>query len=149
MASRGCSSRARMTTARRVPCRWADCFRARQDGSARRCSRARWARTHGSSSSECCSCSALSLSASNEMREFLLSVGYDRWILPALLVIPLVGALLLLLLSGRRTDGEDEVLSGAAKGSRLPASAVFAVAFVLSIGLWGACGPAVTGWQER
>ncbi|MDB4893546.1 MAG: hypothetical protein JWL61_5401, partial [Gemmatimonadetes bacterium] len=26
------------------------------------------------------------------MREFLLSVGYDRWILPALLVIPLIGA---------------------------------------------------------
>jgi len=23
------------------------------------------------------------------MREFLLSVGYDRWILPALLIIPL------------------------------------------------------------
>ena len=28
------------------------------------------------------------------MRDFLLSVGYDRWILPALLVIPLIGALL-------------------------------------------------------
>ena len=28
------------------------------------------------------------------MREFLLSVGYDRWILPALLALPLVGAAL-------------------------------------------------------
>jgi hypothetical protein len=35
------------------------------------------------------------------MREFLLSVGYDRWILPALLAIPLLGAALVLL-TGKR-----------------------------------------------
>ena len=82
------------------------------------------------------------------MRDFLLSVGYDRWILPALLVIPLIGALLVLL-GGRQAEGEDEVVSGAAKRSRSLATFAFAVEFVLSIGLWWAFDPSVTGWQQR
>ena len=82
------------------------------------------------------------------MREFLLSVGYDRWILPALLVIPLLGALLVLT-GGRRAEGEDEVQSGAANRSRMLATIAFAVEFVLSAGLWWAFDPAVTGWQQR
>ncbi len=82
------------------------------------------------------------------MREFLLSVGYDRWILPALLVIPLLGALLVLT-GGRRAEGEDEVQSGAANRARMLATIAFAVEFVLSAGLWWAFDPAVTGWQQR
>jgi len=82
------------------------------------------------------------------MREFLLSVGYDRWILPALLVIPLIGALLVLL-GGRQAEGEDEVVSGAAKRSSMLATIVFAVEFVVSAGLWWAFDPAVAGWQQR
>jgi NADH-quinone oxidoreductase subunit M len=82
------------------------------------------------------------------MREFLLSVGYDRWILPALLIIPLVGALLVLF-GGRQAEGEDEVVSGAAKRSSMLATIVFAIEFVLSAGLWWAFDPAVSGWQQR
>ncbi len=82
------------------------------------------------------------------MREFLLSVGYDRWILPALLVIPLIGAVLVLL-GGRQAEGEDEVVSGAAKRSSMLATIFFAIEFVVSAGLWWAFDPAVAGWQQR
>ena len=81
------------------------------------------------------------------MREFLLSVGYDRWILPALLVIPLLGALAVMA-GGRAAEGEDEVLTGAANRPRLLATVAFAVEFVLSLGLWFAFDPAVKGWQQ-
>ena len=83
------------------------------------------------------------------MREFLLSVGYDRWILPALLALPAVGAIVVLLAARRGADGEDEVASGAAVLPRLLATLVFALEFVLSIGLWWAFDPAVSGWQQR
>jgi NADH-quinone oxidoreductase subunit M len=82
------------------------------------------------------------------MREFLLSVGYDRWILPALLLIPLVGAVAVMA-GGRAAEGEDEVLSGAAKRPRSLATIFFAIEFVLSAGLWWAFDPAVPGWQQR
>lgn len=82
------------------------------------------------------------------MREFLSSVGYDRWILPALLIIPLLGALAVMA-GGRRAEGEDEVLTGAANRPRSLATIAFAIEFVLSLGLWWAFDPAVTGWQQR
>jgi len=81
------------------------------------------------------------------MREFLLSVGYDRWILPALLLIPLLAALAVMA-GGRADEGEDEVLTGAANRPRALATAAFALEFVLSIGLWWAFDPAVSGWQQ-
>ncbi|MEO6589306.1 MAG: NADH-quinone oxidoreductase subunit M, partial [Pyrinomonadaceae bacterium] len=82
------------------------------------------------------------------MREFLLSVGYDRWILPALLVIPLLGAIAVLM--GRRGDpAADEVETRAANAPRSLATIVFFLEFVLSIGLWWAFDPAVPGWQQR
>ncbi|CAN5867984.1 NADH-quinone oxidoreductase subunit M [soil metagenome] len=81
------------------------------------------------------------------MREFLLSVGYDRWILPALLLIPLLAALAVMA-GGREAEGEDEVLSGAANRPRVLATAAFALEFVLSIGLWWAFDPSVSGWQQ-
>ena len=81
------------------------------------------------------------------MREFLLSVGYDRWILPALLLIPLLAALAVMA-GGRADEGEDEVLTGAANQPRALATAAFALEFVLSIGLWWAFDPSVNGWQQ-
>ena len=86
------------------------------------------------------------------MREFLQSVGYDHWILPALLVIPVLGAIAVLLASRRRNESvvdEDEVVSGAARAPRLIATLVFGLEFVLSVGLWWAFDPAVPGWQQR
>src|SRR6476660_4318803 len=85
------------------------------------------------------------------MREFLQSVGYDHWILPALLVIPVLGAIAVLLTTrGReRAENEDEVVTGAANAPRLLATLVFALEFVLSLGLWWAFDPSVAGWQQR
>ena len=82
------------------------------------------------------------------MREFLLSVGYDRWILPALLIIPIIGALVVMA-GGRRPEGEDEIASGAASRSRVLATSFFALEFILSAGLWWAFDPAAAGWQQR
>jgi NADH-quinone oxidoreductase subunit M len=83
------------------------------------------------------------------MRDFLLSIGYNTWILPVLLALPLVGALLVLFTGRRGEEGEDEVASGAARGPRVLATAVFALEFILSIGLWWAFDPAFDGWQQR
>jgi NADH-quinone oxidoreductase subunit M len=85
------------------------------------------------------------------MREFLLSVGYDRWILPALLALPLVGAVLVLLLGDRspEAEGEDEVVSGRARRPATISTLVFALEFILSLGLWWAFDPAVAGWQQH
>ncbi|MDB4878843.1 MAG: proton-translocating NADH-quinone oxidoreductase, chain [Gemmatimonadetes bacterium] len=83
------------------------------------------------------------------MRDFLLSVAYDRWILPALLALPLLGAALILVGDRRSAEGEDEVVTGAANRPRALATLVFALEFVLSLGLWWAFDPGVTGWQQR
>ena len=82
------------------------------------------------------------------MREFLLSVGYDRWILPALLVIPLLGALAVMA-GGRAAEGEDEVLSGAANRPRMLATITFGVELLVSLGLWITFDPSVQAWQQR
>ena len=82
------------------------------------------------------------------MREFLLSVGYDRWILPALLALPILGAALVLLAGGRAAEGEDEVVSGRARRPGTIATLVFAVEFVLSLGLWWSFDPGKAGWQQ-
>ncbi|HEX7979093.1 MAG TPA: NADH-quinone oxidoreductase subunit M, partial [Gemmatimonadaceae bacterium] len=83
------------------------------------------------------------------MRELLLSVHYDYWILPALLILPLIGAALVLV-SGRSpaAPDEDEVASGAAAGPRRLATIVFALEFLLSLGLWWAFDPTFAGWQQ-
>jgi NADH-quinone oxidoreductase subunit M len=83
------------------------------------------------------------------MREFLLSVGYDRWILPALLAVPLIGAALVLLMGRREPEGTDEVLSGAATRANVVATLFFAIELILSLCLWWSFDPAVSGWQQR
>jgi NADH-quinone oxidoreductase subunit M len=83
------------------------------------------------------------------MRALLLSVGYDRWILPALLLIPLIGAAFVLLGRRRGADGEDEVASGAAVAPSRLATLFFAIEFVLSLGLWWSFDPAFSGWQQN
>jgi NADH-quinone oxidoreductase subunit M len=83
------------------------------------------------------------------MREFLLSVAYDRWILPVLLALPVLGAALILMSSRRSSDGDDEVVTGAATRASRLATLVFAIEFLLSLGLWWAFDPAVNGWQQR
>jgi NADH-quinone oxidoreductase subunit M len=82
------------------------------------------------------------------MREFLTSVHYDYWILPALLILPVIGALLVLVSGRASAPDEDEVASGAAFGPRRLATIVFALEFLLSLGLWWAFEPSYAGWQQ-
>ena len=89
------------------------------------------------------------------MNEMLASIGYDRWVLPALLVIPLIGAMLLWLQGavaarGRRaapTAAPSEQSDAGASGARWIAFWVTAIEFVVSIGLWWTFDPSGTGWQ--
>jgi NADH-quinone oxidoreductase subunit M len=79
------------------------------------------------------------------MRAFLESVGYNGWVLPALLAIPLVGALLLWLhgaAAGGRLTVEQQM--SAARGIAL---AFFVVLFVVSVGLWWSLEPTDPGMQ--
>ena len=83
------------------------------------------------------------------MRALLLHVGYDRWILPALLLLPLLGAAVILVGGKRVADGEDEVASGAAFAPRRLATLFFGLEFLLSLGLWWAHDPNYAGWQQN
>ncbi len=79
------------------------------------------------------------------MREFLISSGYEYWILPALLLIPLAGSLVLLLMgAGARDDGGIE----GAGSARWVALITFTAEFVLSLGLWWTFDPHAVGWQN-
>src|SRR3954462_10299164 len=78
------------------------------------------------------------------MASFLNSIGYNGWILPALLAIPLVGALAILLLPARQSADGGGVETPAA---RTVALWVFILEFIVSLGLWWSFNPADTGWQ--
>ena len=104
------------------------------------------------------------------MNGFLASIGYGRWILPALLGIPMVGALLILLqgaLGGRAGGARqgapeesaaaragvdpptavDEIATGVAGPARTLALLTFLVEFIVSLGLWWAFDPSDARWQ--
>jgi NADH-quinone oxidoreductase subunit M len=82
------------------------------------------------------------------MNAFLTSIGYQHWVLPALLAIPLVGAALIWAVSPRTTPGEDEVASGAARMPGAVALLFFVIEFVVSLGLWWSFLPGVDSWQS-
>jgi NADH-quinone oxidoreductase subunit M len=88
------------------------------------------------------------------MREFLLSMGYDRWILPALLIIPVLGALAILIgaaaIESPTADGSAAgvVPASAARFARWTALVTFLAEFVLSVGLWWSFDPSGDGWQS-
>ena len=80
------------------------------------------------------------------MRDFLLSIGYERWILPTLLFLPAIGAVLTWLhgiyefrqgRTGRDVD---------AFARYLPFG-IFIVEFILSLGMWWAYDPAGAAFQ--
>jgi NADH-quinone oxidoreductase subunit M len=85
------------------------------------------------------------------MNEFLNSIGYMNWILPALLAIPVVGAAIIWLTPTPRrrgiAPGTDEIKAGLAGGPRWIAFLVLLVEFIVSLGLWWAFDPAVASWQ--
>ena len=80
------------------------------------------------------------------MREFLLSVGYDRWILPTLLFLPAIGAVLtwfhgIYEYRQGRTGRDVEAFA------RYLPFGIFIVEFVLSLGMWWAYDPAGAPFQ--
>src|SRR5574338_505093 len=102
------------------------------------------------------------------MNAFLTSIGYQAWVLPVLLVIPILGAIAIWVhgasagrsagaspeavsaegttLAAEATDARvrvDEVATGVAATPRMLAALTFAVEFVVSLGLWWAFDPVV------
>jgi NADH-quinone oxidoreductase subunit M len=83
------------------------------------------------------------------MNAFLTSIGYQSWVLPALLAIPLLGSLAIWIhgATGSRPSG-DEVVSGVAAWPRALALLTFAVEFIVSLGLWWSYAPGGERWQS-
>ena len=73
------------------------------------------------------------------MTSFLQSIGYNSWVLPALLIIPVVGAAILVALSPR--DAEGARLESANRTARLIALWFCIIEFVVSAGLWWSFDP--------
>jgi NADH-quinone oxidoreductase subunit M len=74
------------------------------------------------------------------MHDFLMSIGTASWVLPALLLWPLVGAFAVWAL------GRDE---GRGVDARVITLATLAVEAVLGLALWGVFDPEQRGWQAR
>ena len=81
------------------------------------------------------------------MSAFLASIGYNEWVLPALLVIPTLGALLVwgLGVAGRHAEGEARAASE--RTARIITLGVLLVEFVVSLGLWWSFDPSSSAWQ--
>ena len=79
------------------------------------------------------------------MKTFLESIGFNGWVLPALLIIPIVGAVIILALA--RGGGDQSRLEGSNRLARVVALWFFIIEFIVSAGLWWSFDPAVSDWQ--
>jgi len=79
------------------------------------------------------------------MTGFLESIGYNNWVLVALLLIPLVGAALIFVVGRRSAESEGKGLED--PGARQIAFYTFLIEFIVSLGLWFSFDPANAGWQ--
>jgi NADH-quinone oxidoreductase subunit M len=79
------------------------------------------------------------------MLEFLADIGYTRWVLPALLLIPIAGAILIYVVRIGRGRADDIANAGSA---RVIAFATLVVEFLVSAGLWWTFDPARSTWQN-
>jgi NADH-quinone oxidoreductase subunit M len=79
------------------------------------------------------------------MRDFLSGIGYGDWILPALLLIPVAGAILIYVgRIGRSTQDDLEH----ARGARVIALWTLVIEFVVSAGLWWSFDASIVTWQH-
>ena len=78
------------------------------------------------------------------MASFLNSIGYNGWILPALLLIPLLGAVVVLIIPAREPSDPVGVETPLA---RQVAFWFFVLEFLVSLGLWWSYNPGDTNWQ--
>ncbi len=77
------------------------------------------------------------------MTQFLDGIGYNGWILPALLGLPLVGALLMAMQGSMQKQDADAAM----RSSRSLALWIFVAEAVLSLGLWWSIDPVTPDWQ--
>ena len=78
------------------------------------------------------------------MQSFFASFGYNSWILTALLVLPIIGAAVLIVQAG--TSGERDA-DARLSTARRTALAFFAVECLLSLGLWWSVDYDSAAWQ--
>ena len=82
------------------------------------------------------------------MLAFLTSIGYESWVLPTLLALPVAAALVIVLhgsaSKGEETGGLDDA---AAMFPRRITLFTFLLEFVVSVGLWWVVGPGETGFR--
>jgi NADH-quinone oxidoreductase subunit M len=84
--------------------------------------------------------------------ELLSTIGYDRWVIPVLLALPLAGAVAILVAPRRgRSEavGPDDVASGSAAVPRMIAFVTLLLEFIVSLGLWWTFDPVSDAWQAR
>jgi NADH-quinone oxidoreductase subunit M len=79
------------------------------------------------------------------MQVLLQSIGYDSWVLPALLLNPLIGAILVLVLG--RSAGSHAESDASKNTARIVTFFVLLLEFIISAGLWWSFDPANTGWH--
>ena len=82
------------------------------------------------------------------MRDLLASVHYSEWVLPVLLLLPLVGAAIIGLL-GRPADSGPEVDYEHGRRVRAIALGTLVLEALISLGLWWAFDATAAGWQFR
>ena len=79
------------------------------------------------------------------MTQFLDGIGYNGWILPALLALPVVGALLMVLQGSTQKQDADASM----RSARSLALWIFLGEAVLSLGLWWSVDVVSADWQAR
>src|SRR2546427_11208721 len=87
----------------------------------------------------CWRCSGLSRFGELIMATFLDSIGYNEWVLPALLVIPLIGGVIVLMVPVRNSPATDGGVESPA--ARQVAFWFFGREFLESIGFWRSLNP--------
>jgi len=82
------------------------------------------------------------------MLAFLNSIGYESWVLPTLLALPVAAALVILLHgSSSKGEGSGGLDDAAAMFPRRITLFTFLLEFVVSIGLWWIVAPGETGFR--
>src|SRR5215218_2315283 len=82
------------------------------------------------------------------MLAFLNSIGYEAWVLPTLLALPIAGALVLLLHgASRKGEGGGGLDDAGAMFARRITLFTFLLEFVVSIGLWWVVLPGEAGFR--
>ncbi|MEW5915885.1 MAG: NADH-quinone oxidoreductase subunit M [Gemmatimonadota bacterium] len=81
------------------------------------------------------------------MVSFLESIGYNSWILPILLLVPTLGAVVVLAQGSATKTATGEAADAAANMARRLTLWVFILEFVLSLGLWWSIDSSSAGFQ--